>query len=142
MSKIIRVVAVLVQDQDGNILLVRKKGTDTFIQPGGKPEPGEHTLTTAARELQEETGLVVGQERFDAIGEHVAAAANEPGFSIVAQCVRVRLAPGEEAGTKAAAEIAEATWFTPAAAAQIKAAPLFQDIILPLAIAEGVSYRG
>ncbi|XBH22116.1 NUDIX domain-containing protein [Jonesiaceae bacterium BS-20] len=141
-ARVIHVVAVLVQDHADKILLVRKKGTDTFIQPGGKPEPGEDTLTTAARELVEETGLVISTDRFEVIGEHIAAAANEPGFSIVAQCVRVRLVKGEETQSKAAAEIAEATWFTPTAAAAIKAAPLFQDIILPLAVAEGTSVRG
>ena len=136
MEKIISVVAVLVQDSNDRILLVRKKNTEIFIQPGGKPEPGEETLTTAAREVVEETGLVIAQDRFEVIGEYSAPAANEPGFSIIAQCVRVRLAPGEECHAKAAAEIAEATWFTPTAAAAIKAAPLFQDIILPLAVAE------
>lgn len=136
MEQIIRVVAVLVQDSNDRILLVRKKNTDCFIQPGGKPEPGETTLQTAVRELAEETGLVVDPARLDIIGEFAAPAANEPGFSIVAQCVRVRLLPGEESGSAAAAEIAEATWFTPEAAAQIKAAPLFQDIILPIVHAE------
>lgn len=131
MSKIIEVVAVLVQDASDNILLVRKKNTTTFIQPGGKPEPDEDIMTTAARELVEETGLVVAPTRFEFTGEHVANAANEPGFSIVAQCVRVRLNPGEEVAVQAANEIASAQWFTLDQAASIKAAPLFQEIILP-----------
>lgn len=135
MEKVIHVVAVLVQDHGDNILLVPKKNTDTYIQPGGKPEAGEDTMATAVRELTEETGLVVGPDRMEFIGAFTAAAANEPGFEIVAQCVRVRLYPGEELLARAAAEIAEANWFTPAQAAIVKAAPLFQDIILPFHLA-------
>ena len=136
MDKVIRVVAVLVQDHGDNILLVRKKNTDTYIQPGGKPEPGEDTTATAVRELVEETGLVVAPERMAFIGTFTAPAANEPGFSIVAQCVRVRLEPGEELLARADAEIAEANWFSPAQAALVKAAPLFQDTILPIVLRE------
>ena len=136
MEKVIHVVAVLVQDHGDNILLVRKKNTDTYIQPGGKPEAGEDTVTTAVRELVEETGLVVAPERMEFIGTFNAPAANEPGYNIVAQCVRVRLEPGEELLAKADAEIAEANWFSPAEAALVKAAPLFQDIILPIVLKE------
>lgn len=135
-QNIIRVVAVLVQDHNDNILLVRKRNTDTFIQPGGKPEAGEETLDTAHRELLEETGLDLSTDRFKYIGSFTAPAANEPGFEIIAECVRVRLRTGEGSKVRADSEIAELNWFTPTQAATIKAAPLFQDIILPLAIGE------
>lgn len=133
-DKNIHVVAVLVQDHDDNILLVRKRGTDTFIQPGGKPEAGENIAETASREVLEETGLELTADRFKTIGTFDAPAANEPGFSITADCVRVRLRPGEATKVLAANEIEQLAWFTPRQALDIKAAPLFKDIILPMAL--------
>lgn len=135
-GKNINVVAVLVQDHDDNILLVRKRGTDTFIQPGGKPEADETVTETARREVLEETGLALNEDRFKSIGTFEAPAANEPGYSITAQCLRVRLRPGEGTKVLAEHEIEQVAWFTPRQAREIKAAPLFRDIILPLAFDE------
>ncbi len=131
-SNNIHVVAVLVQDHDDNILLVRKRGTEIFIQPGGKPEHGESIAETAHREVLEETGLNLDTSRFKTIGTFDAPAANEPGFTITADCLRVRLRPGESAKVLADAEIEQLAWFTPRQAADINAAPLFKDIILPM----------
>jgi 8-oxo-dGTP diphosphatase len=38
------------------LLVVRKRGTGTFILPGGKPEGSEGDLATLAREVDEELG--------------------------------------------------------------------------------------
>ena len=48
-------------DGQGRVLLVRKHGSSTFIQPGGKREPGEDALATLARELQEELGELTAE---------------------------------------------------------------------------------
>lgn len=49
----------------GQILLVRKKGTDMFISPGGKPEDGETKKACLERELNEELGVeLVSAEYF------------------------------------------------------------------------------
>lgn len=40
----IRIVAALVLDGAGRMLVVRKAGTDAFMQPGGKPDAGEDQL--------------------------------------------------------------------------------------------------
>ncbi|HEX9086427.1 MAG TPA: NUDIX domain-containing protein, partial [Arthrobacter sp.] len=41
MNALIIVSAVCVFDEAGRLLTVRKRGTDKFMHPGGKPEAGE-----------------------------------------------------------------------------------------------------
>ncbi|WP_456681551.1 NUDIX domain-containing protein [Bradyrhizobium sp. USDA 3311] len=43
---------------DGRVLLVRKKATESFMQPGGKIEIGEHPQDALRRELSEELGSI------------------------------------------------------------------------------------
>ena len=40
-ERIISVVAALIRDNVGRVLLVRKRGTAAFMQPGGKRDAGE-----------------------------------------------------------------------------------------------------
>ena len=53
----IHVSAAVIVDDTGRVLVVRKQGTTRFMQPGGKPEPGETPSQTLIRELHEELGL-------------------------------------------------------------------------------------
>src|SRR5690606_24338088 len=57
--------AVVLADADGHVLIVRKKGTTSFMHPGGKPEPGEAPERCAVREVEEELGLVLEPELLD-----------------------------------------------------------------------------
>lgn len=65
---VLLVAAVIVHDQDrGRVLLLQMGPGDRFAPgawdlPVGKQEPGEQIPTTAARELREETGLMVRVE--------------------------------------------------------------------------------
>ncbi|MBB4242699.1 MULTISPECIES: NUDIX domain-containing protein [Rhizobium] len=51
MAKTIRIAAALVLRPDGKTLLVRKRGTIAFMQPGGKIEPRETAEAAVVREL-------------------------------------------------------------------------------------------
>ncbi|MBK8905504.1 MAG: NUDIX domain-containing protein [Anaerolineaceae bacterium] len=49
----------IVVDQHGNVLLIKRNDTRTFAPPGGALDAGELPPDGAAREVREETGLVV-----------------------------------------------------------------------------------
>lgn len=50
---------VLMEDDQGRFLILLDKESGTWGVPSGGMEPGESLLTTAARELHEETGLTL-----------------------------------------------------------------------------------
>ena len=58
-GRIIRVVAALIRDPDGRVLLVRKRGTQAFMQPGGKRDVGESDVAALSREIAGELGCRV-----------------------------------------------------------------------------------
>ena len=74
---IVGVVGAVIRDDRGRLLTVRKRGTQRFMLPGGKPEPGEDDATALARELREELGVTVISARL--LGRFEAEAANELG---------------------------------------------------------------
>ena len=130
MADRIIVSAVCVFSPDGRLLTVRKRGTDRFMHPGGKPEQGEGAAEAASRELAEEVGINVPAEDLVLMGVWIARAANEAGTDIEATVVR---APGthDPGEVHAVAEIAELRWIDPAAEAAADLAPLLTEHILP-----------
>ena len=132
--------AVLVRDPAGRILLVRKRGTTKFMQPGGKLEPGESFAAAAAREMKEEIGLDAQESDLESLGDWYGPAANEDNTFINAGLFAYSLpdtggAPG--AGAVAAAEIEELLWIDPAQALERDdISPLLRDHILPQLLAE------
>lgn len=126
----VHVSAGVVTDAAGRALLVRKRGTTRFMQPGGKPEPGESPAETLVRELAEELGVVVDAGALRPLGVFRADAANEPGLTVVAHAFAVTLDP---AAVSPLAEIDEARWISPADADALPLAPLSVDALLPLA---------
>ena len=130
MPKPIQIAAALIEDREGRLLLVRKRGTAAFMQAGGKIEGGETAFEALARELGEELGFTPKPAQTHYVGRYSAEAANEPGHVVEAELYRVR-APGERFAM--GAELEEMLWVTPAAARALPLAPLTRDCVLPLA---------
>ncbi|MFT4262150.1 MAG: NUDIX domain-containing protein [Nocardioides sp.] len=108
---VITVAAVVLRDRRGRVLSVRKHGTDRFMLPGGKPEPGEAPADTAVREIAEELGLVLAAERLALLGAFESEAANEPGH-LLRSTVFTWPDVLDGDAPRPAAEIAEARWAT------------------------------
>ncbi|WP_338029812.1 NUDIX hydrolase [Gluconacetobacter takamatsuzukensis] len=115
--------------RDGALLVVRKRGTASFMLPGGKGEPEESEAETLQRELHEELGCRLRPEGLVLLGRFEAPAANEPGC-----VVRAAIYCGDLDGVPViAAEIAEMLWLDVAGTDDppIRLAPLLSRHVLP-----------
>lgn len=124
----IEVVAGIIVNSHGHTLMVRKHGTNVFIQPGGKPESGETAAAALQRELNEELGLEIAESDLEYLGEFESHAANEPGFRVRSQTFWCH---AEASDVVAAAEIAEARWVS-LSDSSIDIAPLSSEHFFPL----------
>lgn len=125
----ISIVAAIVMNRVGETLLVRKRGTAAYMQPGGKLADGESNLAALERELGEELGCGLERESCRPLGTFGAPAANEPGWTVEAELFAVTLT-GE---ARPSAEIEDAVWIDPDVEPSIQLAPLTRNYALPLA---------
>lgn len=125
MSRVLDIVTAVIRDQDGRMLLVRKRGTTAFMKPGGKRDAGEDDLTTLARELDEELGCRLVEAEL--LGRFSAPAANEAGFTVQSATYLATV----EGAIAARAEIEELAWIDPAAPGDLRLAPLLTRAVLP-----------
>ena len=128
-AKLIRIVAAVIRDEAGRVLMVRKRGAVVLQQPGGKRDADDRDdLHTLARELHEELGCTMLREDARWLGRFSAPAANEPGHVVEAEVYGVRV----EGHIEARAEIEELRWVDPAAPRDLLIARLSREQILPL----------
>ena len=124
---LIHVSAVIFRDVNDKVLTVRKRGTEKFMFPGGKPELGESVLDTAIREVKEEIGIGLEAKQLTQIGVFEAPAANEAKHTVVAT---VFTYDGDTIEPQMAAEIAELSWVSPDQP-DVVLAPLLADFVFP-----------
>lgn len=127
-AQVVRTVAAVIRDPEGRLLLVRKRGREVFIQPGGKREPGEDDLAALARELEEELGCRLRPGSARLLGRLEAPAVHEPGWRVhsAVYCVEIDGEP------RAGAEIAELRWVPLPPPGDLPVAPLSRTRIMPL----------
>ncbi len=126
-SKIIRIAAAVLIGPDGRTLLVRKRGTRAFMQPGGKIEAHEQPVNALVRELEEELALNIDPASATYLGHFSAPAVNEPGFEVQAELFLLHI----QQSVSPAAEIEEVQWIDPRGDGGLELAPLTRDLILP-----------
>lgn len=112
---------------DGQTLLVRKRGTQAFMQPGGKIDAHEQPIQALARELEEELALTIDPALATYLGRFCAPAVNEPGLEVQAELFLLHI----DAVVFPAAEIEEVQWIDPSGDGGLTLAPLTRDVILP-----------
>ena len=122
---IVEVVGAVIRDATGRLLTVRKRGTQRFMLPGGKREPGEVDAVALSRELREELGVAVLSAQL--LGRFEAPAANELGATVRSSAYIVEV----EGEIAIAAEIEELLWIDPATPPCVPVAPLLTAQILP-----------
>lgn len=119
----------MLRDALGRVLMVRKRGTGNWMNPGGKPEEGESPAQCAAREVAEELGVILSPGALEPLGRYRAPAANEAGHVVLADVftwrepVRTTVEP--------AAEIEALRWVGPGDLDDPSLAPLFTEAIAP-----------
>ncbi|MBB5433856.1 NUDIX hydrolase [Nocardiopsis composta] len=125
---VLHVAAVCFEDDRSRVLTVRKRGTDAFMLPGGKLEPGETPAEAAVREVREEIGVELAPADLTPLGAWTAPAANEPDTGVSATVFTAPLtrlpAP--------AREIAESRWIAPGdTGLDTVLAPLLREHVFP-----------
>ena len=123
----INIAAAAIMRADGATLLVRKRGTSAFMQPGGKIDGDEEARSALIRELSEELGLTIPIDEPVYIGRFSAPAANEIDSRVVAELFRLAI----DGPVQAKAEIEEAVWLKPDMLDGIELAPLTRASVLP-----------
>lgn len=126
-EKTLKIAAACLLDATGRLLIVRKRGTQMFILPGGKIEPDEAPLDALKRELHEELGLEMRSSSLQPLGHFYSRAANEPDHNVEADIFLGQL---QDAIT-AKAEIEAFEWLVLDARHQYELAPLLREQVVP-----------
>ena len=121
--------AALIRDEAGRVLLVRKRGTAAFMQPGGKRDAGESDVAALARELVEELGCRVSADS----AQRSACSIARPRTSRASRCMLPSMRSMSRAQSRRGPRSTQIVWVDPRALPDLPLAPLTRDHVLPLA---------
>ncbi len=116
--------------RDRKLLVVRQKGRDYFISPGGKPNGQESLEETLLRELREETGLIVQVRDLEHFGTFYAPAESYPDNMLEMSVYLVKKWAGE-LRTNNEDQVEEQRWITSADLRQIRLGSIFEHEVIP-----------
>ncbi len=126
-NQTIKVAAAVLVDDGGRTLVVRKRGTHFFMQPGGKIDAGETPEQALVRELREELDLEIDVRHLEPFGSYTALAANEDDTLVEASMFRL----SHDGPFRPNAEIEEVLWYPDEFEAGHQLAPLTRDHVIP-----------
>ncbi|MBF6473377.1 MULTISPECIES: SIR2 family protein [Nocardia] len=112
-----------------HLLLVRNRGRDALILPGGAIEPGETVEEAVSREVFEELGVAVEAPTYWRSFEDVAAF--EPGVRVLIEAVRGRITGTPVPG----AEISQIVWFDIREKDTSGLSPIIKNQVIPALLA-------
>jgi 8-oxo-dGTP diphosphatase len=126
MTRDITKIGLAIMDGD-RVLLVKKRGSNFLILPGGKPEKSETDLQALSRELEEELGCHLISDQLTFLGTFSDEAAGMPGVNVT-----IRLYAGSVVGTPIPhAEIESIVWWVATEQHNSVLAPSLKNSILP-----------
>jgi 8-oxo-dGTP diphosphatase len=120
----LQVVAAAIVKERRVLLVSKRAAPDVFYLPGGKPEPGEETAATLARELAEELGVALVESTPLAIVNDEAALERRP----MEMAVHLAVVDGQP---EPRAEIAALAWAGADHASRATVAPAVRNHVLP-----------
>ena len=123
----ITIAAAAIINCDNQMLLVRKRGTKAFMQPGGKIDTGETAVEALVRELKEELGFQVDGSQLNFVGKFQEVAANEPNSVVIADVFKIQ----HDGIFEPQAEIEEICWYPSDLSDAAILAPLTKNKIIP-----------
>lgn len=126
---IVKYAAIIIQN--GKILLVRKKGTNVFISPGGKPELFETAEECLRREIREELGVLMINAEIYRTDFSISAFEDEK-IKITSYLVEISGDPIPSS------EIEELRWVSVADAATLAVGSVFNNAVIPQLKARGL----
>lgn len=126
MAKRVRVSAVVIRDETGQVLTVRKQGSPWLMLPGGKLDAEESDSAAAVREFAEELGVALTSASLQRLGVFAAPAANEAGHEVLATVFEHPWVAVDSPRN----EITELAWVPPHLPDE-RLAPLLRDQVFP-----------
>lgn len=128
MDKIV-ICSAAILNPNGDLLMVRKKGSAFFQLPGGKATPGESQEETLIRELREELRFDVLEKDLEFLGSHTACAVNEVSTLVEGNIYVIKLMATQS--FQAYEELVEVVWIEQDNWQSFKLAHLAAEFVVP-----------
>lgn len=128
MHKIVICSAMMI-GPDGDLLLVRKKGSKYFQLPGGKIAAGESDVEALVRELREELHFDARRIALQFIGQHNAQAVNEQDTLVEGHIYLIKL--NVKVPFTPQAELEELQWIKKDSWQNYQLAHLAEEFVVP-----------